>query len=266
MGDSYLSFHKDENGKSYYMSDVDERGCNHVVTIVGWDDTIPPNKFWYGYRGYEEAEHRAYTYGGWLVRNSWGDENEYQDHGYFYVSYDEISLPELYFTIDVIPRSTYKYNYHYDTTQFEWYRGGLAPSEQYSVFANIYPVSGEDESQTLDAVNLGIDSTEREFEVRIYKKKGKMNSPVDGTLMATQSCTNVHAGYLTYKLDNPVPLKKGEYFSVVLEPTDIEKKRAEVPDYWDYYAFKLLYDASWVNGMMPYDTHNYMEEGQSWYV
>ena len=65
---------------SYYNSDMRTPITNHSVLIVGWDDNWSKTKF----------KNQPTNNGAWLVRNSWG--NGYGDNGYYWVSYEEVTI------------------------------------------------------------------------------------------------------------------------------------------------------------------------------
>ena len=228
-----FAFHWDDDG-SYYHS-RNRTGTNHAVAIIGWDDNIPKEKFYFGgqgaqsypdhsimqwvytnpptqeeYDGVTTTGYKSTGNGAWLVRNSWSDSPYYLKGGYFYIPYDEPSLSETFFSVDAISGDTYKYNYHYDTTAYS------SSTASYS-FGNIYKVSGEDDSQIIEAVNVGIDETNMEFDIKIYTSDDEMDNPTDGNLAATKRCSNELAGFYTYELDTPVSVSKDTYFSVVFE-------------------------------------------------
>lgn len=60
--------------------------ANHAVLLVGWDDDHPNTYF----KNYTPAGN-----GAWLVRNSWGY-NDSGHNGYFWISYYDASLSEVY--------------------------------------------------------------------------------------------------------------------------------------------------------------------------
>lgn len=69
-----------EDNVSYYKPDMTTPITNHSVLIVGWDDNWSKTKF----------RNQPKNDGAWLVRNSWGDDTG--NNGYFWISYDEITI------------------------------------------------------------------------------------------------------------------------------------------------------------------------------
>ena len=62
---------------------------NHDIRLVGWDDNFSKSNFMPGYQPPSD--------GAWLVRNSWGY-NGYGQNGYFWLSYEDVSLTRRYAT------------------------------------------------------------------------------------------------------------------------------------------------------------------------
>lgn len=232
-GNDGLATHWDENG-SYYHSNG-RTSTNHAIMIVGWDDNIDAQKFYYGGAGptdlhyetiegekvivgtnppteeeYEASTNKSTSNGAWLARNSWDTTPYFLKEGYFYIPYDEPSLSDTFFSVDAVSADTYKYNYHYDTT-------GINGSLERNLFGNIFKVSGEDENQLIEAVNIGVDQSDAEYDIKIYTNDSQMNTPVDGTLVKTLRGSNELAGFYTFEFDSPIELKKDTYFSVVVE-------------------------------------------------
>ncbi len=268
-GDDNLAFHWDDDG-SYYHSQ-NRTSTNHAVMIIGWDDNIDAKKFYYGgqgaenvnwqqingewravgtnpptdseYDGVMDTNYKSTSNGAWLVRNSYGIEQPYYlKDGYFYIPYDEPSLSSTFYTVDAIKANTYKYNYHYDTT-------GANCIMEAEVYGNIFKVAGDD-TQLIEAVNVGIDDANKEYDIKIYIKETEMENPTDGTLVATKRCSNELAGFYTFELDTPVAVAKDTYFSIVLE-ADEDNPICMFADYTEHY------DGSW------YHTYNEIHEKQS---
>ena len=260
----------------YYRSQdrVDSAGrprTNHAIMIVGWDDNIEARKFYYGgeqpHRDestsweymkepkddeYSSATYKSTSNGAWIARNSWGTNNPYLEDGYFYIPYDEQSLSETFYSVDAISADTYKYNYHYDTTgnssSIHTFNAG---SGMNGSFGNIYKVSGTDAAQVIEAVSVGINATNAEYDIKIYTKDEPMTNPADGILRTTKRGSNTLAGFYTFELDDKVLLAKDTYFSVVVEPLGTE-------------AVNLFYDTV-LDSSGWYLTYNEAELGQSFY-
>lgn len=66
---------------SYYDNNQTTPKTNHSVLIVGWDDNWSKTKF----------KNQPKNDGAWLVRNSWGSKG-YGDNGYYWVSYEEVTI------------------------------------------------------------------------------------------------------------------------------------------------------------------------------
>lgn len=203
--DDNCSFH---NGEYYYLASS-RRGANHAVMIVGWNDDVPKEYF-------RNAE---YTYdietvsknGAWLIRNSWGPSNNRMNAGYFWMSYEDPSIDSTVYSIEAIKKDTYKYNYHYDTTTNP---DSIALNYQ---IANVYQVSN-DEDQILQAMNISLENSNIDFDIDVYVKNSKMNTPIDGTKIFTRNYKNNIAGIWTIELNTNRLLKKGSYFSIVVKP------------------------------------------------
>ncbi len=196
-------------GDYFYCSEGDIY-TNHAIIVIGWDDNIAKENFYFG-ENYDNATYKIEEGdGAWLCRNSLGE--SYGNGGYFYISYYETSLRDDTFTsTEVIPSNTYEYNYHYDTT--------ISPVSVNvnNLIGNIFKVS-DDKNQSLDAINIAIDDVNTTFDVEIYTSNIQMETPVDGTKELTQKVTLDLSGIWTIPLDKKVPLKKDTYFSIVIRP------------------------------------------------
>ena len=76
----------DYDTSAYYDASGNE-GNNHMVTVVGWDDSYKKENFnSSGSSWLKTPEHD----GAWIVQNSYSQ--DWGDNGYFYISYDDKSL------------------------------------------------------------------------------------------------------------------------------------------------------------------------------
>ncbi len=182
---------------SYYYSGKSQE--NHAITIVGWDDTY-------------DRSHFASTPpgdGAFIVKNSWG--SDWGMNGYFYVSYYDtvIGRDNAFFSAE--DKGNYDQIYQYDPLGWVVSYGDNSDT---AYFANVFTsLSAED----LAAVSFYTPSANSKYQVSVYT--GVQSSPVSGLLEYSQSGTIVIPGYHTIDLSIPVPLQKGERFSVVVKLT-----------------------------------------------
>ncbi len=198
--------------KSYYS--YGEGGANHAVTVVGWDDNFPREYFKNTYDNfyfYNQGEDYLLPEknGAWLIKNSWG--TEYGDAGYFWLSYEDVSLKNAtVFAFDFDTADNYDNNYQYDGSS------GVATYKSNGAAA-VYTVDMGSNYQTLDAVGIGFASVNSAYTVKIYKDLTDLSNPTSGTLMTTQTGKSSFQGYYTIELNESVALQKGDTFAVVVE-------------------------------------------------
>lgn len=92
-GAVYIAYNTDDAGyKDEYFFLEGNKGGNHAVACIGWDDTITPDKF-NDAEAVKKADkihpegHEDKGKGAWLCKNSWG--TTFADNGYFWISYYE---------------------------------------------------------------------------------------------------------------------------------------------------------------------------------
>ena len=234
---------REVDGEWYYYTDEGSH-INHSLVTVGWDDNVPRTNF-VNTQGQSPAHN-----GAWLCKNSWGTNADYHKAGYFWLSYEDPALGDLYITVDAIKAGTYKYNYHYDTTMYYDY---MSPASIWDggTLGNVFKVSN-DEDQKLEAINVATalysGST---FDIEIYTNSTQMTNPTDGTLKLTQTYnTNGKNGITTIPLNTSVNLTKGTYYSIVIKSPNNG-------------SVEVYLDKTKTTGNEQY--YNEVEEGQSFY-
>ena len=199
------SCYYDGGTKQYYNDAGVKNGVPHAITLVGWDDDIDKSLFSPG---------QVTRNGGWLVKNS------YSDNGYFWLTYESKISTTTAWTFTYAPKDSYDYNYYYDNNEDSF---GLLKLKQ---FANVYEAKkGTDEKEEyVEAVNVGFVGNDVNVKIKVYTNlSGWGQTSVEkGTLAAEKAQTFKYGGYNTIKLDNPVKVSVGTYFSIVVEVSNPE--------------------------------------------
>ncbi len=176
---------------------------NHIVSVVGYDDTIKKENF----------DLDVDVDGAWIVKNSWGETG---NGGYFYLSYDASSLEIV--APNVVNKDVYDYNYFYDASDsFE---------EKYSyqgepvVLANVYEGQNAttEEKEMLHSVGILMPGCNTNYELQIYMDPEEGN-PTSGTPYFKEPIkgNKVFRGYYTICLPESIEIEKGQKFSVVFK-------------------------------------------------
>lgn len=180
-----------------------ESPINHGVTLVGWDDNYPRDRF------YLPAE----SDGAWLVKNSWGTSSGlYQGDGYMWVSYESSILPMVLFYDSCEPVSESRHLYSYDHGVSI---GSDMAFDRTASMANVFTCDGD---QVLDAVSITTFSvSDARYTVQVYTDLTDPSDPTSGTPMLTSPKEGDigPAGAYMIRIDD-VHLTKGQTFSVVV--------------------------------------------------
>lgn len=164
----------DENllsGDAFFFSsrqaDYERFTTNHAVTIVGWDDDYSYSNF----KGGHNNEPPTIN-GAWIVRNSWG--TDYADNGYFYMSYQEITLCDgIVYDIDpTLDLLSSRYIYKYDMLGLvDWMGYGSNKAK----FANVF-TSEEGRDEVLYAASFYAPAPILSYTVSVYQSP--KNGPI----------------------------------------------------------------------------------------
>lgn len=202
----YLSL-QDYRSKSIYYNSENSAYCyignekiNHEVVIVGWDDYYPREKF----------NNDVPGDGAFICLNSWG--TYFGDGGVFYVSYYDtnIGIHNLVYT-GIEDADNYDHIYQSDLCGWT---GQMGYGNDTAWFANVYESGQKEILQAAGFYATGPDSRytvyvaedvegETDFLKRQLVAQGKLES----------------AGYYTIDFDEPVELKAGERFAVIVKMT-----------------------------------------------
>lgn len=223
-GSAAISFHAPEtqreeqkygntgsnNFTAYYCDDTTLQ-ANHEVMVVGWDDD-------YAVSNFNEACRPAEP-GAWLIRNSWGENNE--QGGYFWLSYEDAMLQPEYndeaevVFYDVEPADNYEHNYQYD--------GGVPINYVlgYDSIANVFTAQG---NETLQAVSFYTQEREVNYSISVYHvsdaSKPTSGTQLGDTLTGTLDERGYHTVDFTEVGGQDLLLSEGDRFSIVLRLTD----------------------------------------------
>ena len=216
------SKYMDLNNWAHYTDAV--LPSNHIVCIVGWDDTYPKENF----------VHTPPGDGAWIVKNSWGSELNWQtmedgsvigknawgipdadgNHtGYFYLSYYDQSLakaPETFrFTNDLEGDSFY-------TSQYDMmpaYSGfNSAYSEAILATANVFTAQAD---QWLTSVSTRTCEENADVTFRVCLLDDDYENPMDGKCVSVFQVDFARKGYHRVDLETPVALREGQRYAVI---------------------------------------------------
>lgn len=186
--------------RSYYLASTPY--SNHMIAIVGWDDSFPSTQF----------TTTAPGDGAWLVRNNWG--GAWGDGGYFWVSYYDAILGRSVATNYVFPAAepadNYARIYQYDPL-------GQVNSVGYSSptawAANVFTAAA---SENIVAAGFYTDVAGAGYTLYTAPVTG---TGTPGTLTPRATGTMTEAGFHTVDFSDPLSVTKGGKFAVVVELT-----------------------------------------------
>ena len=166
---------------------------NHAVSIIGWDDNFPKEKFGITPPGD----------GAWIVKNSWGP--DFGENGFLYVSYYDQSLLKslnvISYATSIIIENTVPYNKNY---QYDMFWGTDFVGNGTVRYMNVFEAL---ETDAIAAVGTYFNQSGINYTVEIY---------VNDMLKLTQDGVSPYYGYHTIKLDEYIPIREGDIFKAVI--------------------------------------------------
>ncbi|CAM4106834.1 Peptidase C1A papain C-terminal domain-containing protein [Listeria booriae] len=174
---------------------------NHVVTLVGWDDSFDKNKF-----TYPPARNGAF-----IAKNSWGA--NWGDNGYYYISYEDAYLraKELYTVTSVEPATNYSKRYGEARTM----GGGQLSTAGSKVIAHVFDAPKA--SEKIDAISIQTEEKNVSYEIYVNPTTS-VTTGLNG-FTKVKSGTKADIGAETIKLDNSIPITATDKFSVAIKYT-----------------------------------------------
>ena len=250
---------------AHYTYEDKSDSADHAVLIVGWDDNYPRENFAHKIADGTDAP-LPDNDGAWLVKNSWGSEEEefpnrgYGDWGllkgedegyynettgkweytpyenavhtgYFWLSYEDRSINGLEaLAFDNVKKDENiiaQYDYMPVVYVFSAYNNSECKT------ANVFEISKftDVDVARLSAVSCQTETPGTKVHYSVYRLKDGAAKPTDGKLIAEKDVTYDFGGFHKEELEESVKLQKGDRFSVVVSQT--------TPD--DYFALSMKY-------------------------
>ena len=197
----------------YYDEHV---ATNHVVTLVGWDDTYSASNFILTPPGD----------GAWICKNSWG-ESEGID-GYIYISYYDQTfiMDEGPYAYLLFNTENYNKNYQYNI------QGAPFVFNQSTEYMNYFVAVDDD---LIAGVGTYFNDTNVEYSIEVY---------VNDELKLVQNGVSPFPGVHTIQLDSYIPIEAGDEFSVKIKSNALPLAAGSRQHYMEGVS-KFLYNGTW---------------------
>lgn len=202
--------------KTYYCSERDinrieaqapQKSAGHSVAVVGWDDNFPKESF-------DVPDREKPTINGaWLIRNSWGDENDTHDHGYFWCSYEQ----QATFGTFILEKADENLAYYQWDYLGRCHDVAYANSDAYAI--NVFKAGKTDGE--LREITFYTEKPGDSVDIYVNTSYGTTKPTVKTVKLGEHQdeMNYLYKGYHTYKLGTPIRITANSYFSVGIKVT-----------------------------------------------
>ncbi len=202
------------NSTEYTFNNPDNTNTNHAVTIIGWDDTFPKEKF----------KKVPAIDGAWIVKNSWG--TSWGNEGYFYLSYQDATQNTANVTNYALEAELSNVN-DYDYT----YSGVVPPIYNTNNVSLLYGQrvatahemkASSSGREKINGVKIGLLDTNVGYSMQLYRfdlTEGQIvTNPTSGValLSAPVTGTTTYSGIYTIPLSEAIYVNQGETICAVV--------------------------------------------------
>ena len=211
---------------AFYYDGSGSETPNHMVTIVGWDDSFPVSRFgntenWsVGSTAHTSPGARPSHPGAWLCKNSWG--SDWSGHGLFWISYEDavVSVGDA-MAFDAEPEPS-----EAASARHSWRHDGghsmrVAKVNDGGSVANVFTVPEDVDPQVLDRAGAFLASTGVSWSMQVRKNPTSSENPSSGEAMLSEPVTGTttYEGWYEFPLPEPVELAPGDTFVIELTLT-----------------------------------------------
>ena len=184
------------NDSTFAYNNSENRSTSHAVTIIGWDDNYSKENF----------KNKPTSDGAYIVLNTWG--TSFGNNGVFYISYEDALIERYLSGVKSVSDIDYDKIYQHDTNKiYGWIKC------RYS--ANVFTA---EEDAFLTEIVVGLISNQK-CDIYINSNGDDLNIE---KLQKIAEGVSLDYGYNTINLDNPIELKKGNKFSIIVVNLDDE--------------------------------------------
>lgn len=234
---SMMHFKKEETDSITLVYYTEKENINHVVSLVGWNDTLASNK----------------GRGCWIAQNSLGI--KFGEEGFFYIPYQDKNIIKHNAVWTNWISGNSNYDLYYIDTLGSYNGYGFDDTVCYGM---VEYSAKQDGNLNKIASWIGEDSTR--IKIEIYRSFNKETRVLNDLLITEESQLCRFAGYYTFDLSNPIHFDQGENFYVVIRYTHSNSKQPMPVEQFikDYADPHISTGRCWINP-------NYEKWPNTWY-